>query len=142
MRRISRVLKELLLGIFICGIFFQLVLFWMFEDKISYAAGLWIGVFFSMIKAVHIERSIQNAWNRNEKNAVSYIKIMYGLRSVASLLLIVLVWYWNLGNIAALFLGMITLKGGAFLQMPIHNLFQKNRKKETAEKNRDIVFRR
>ncbi len=125
MSKMSRVLKELLLGVLICGICFQIVLLLPPGDKILRAAGLWIGVLFSMGKAIHIERSLQNAWSRSEKQAAGYLRLMCGLRTAASLLLIAAVWYWEIGNIASLFLGMMALKGGAFLQMPIDQLLNK-----------------
>ena len=122
MKRMSPVLKELIAGILICGILFQFGFMWLAEDKLGYSTGLWIGVVCSVLKAVHMEHSIRNALERNEKGAANYTRMMYGLRMVLSVLLIGVTWYFQLGNIVALFLGMMTLKAGAFLQMPIHRL--------------------
>ena len=67
-----------------------------------------------------MEYSIRNALDRNEKGARNYARMMYGLRMVLSMMLIGATWYFKLGNILALFLGMFALKIGAFLQIPIH----------------------
>lgn len=120
MKRMSAVLKELILGILICGVFFQFTLIWLAHDKIQYTTGLWIGIVCSVLKAIHIEYSIRNALDRNEKGARNYARMMYGLRMVLSMILIGATWYFKLGNILALFLGMFALKIGAFLQIPIH----------------------
>ena len=114
------VLKELILGILICGGFFQSTLIWLAHDKVQYTTGLWIGIVCSVLKAVHMEYSIRNALERNEKGARNYARMMYGLRMALSIVLIGVTWYFKLGNILALFLGMFALKIGAFLQMPIH----------------------
>lgn len=121
----SAVLKELILGILICGLLFQLTLMWLAEDKLRYTTGLWLGVICSVLKAIHMEYCIRNALDRNEKGATSYTGLMYGVRMGFSLLLIGVTWYFNLGNIIALFLGMFTLKAGAFLQIPIHRIADK-----------------
>ena len=120
MKKMSAVLKELILGILICGVFFQFTLIWLAHDKIQYTTGLWIGIMCSVLKAIHMEYSIRNALDRNEKGARNYTRMMYGLRMALSMLLIGATWYFKLGNILALFLGMFALKIGAFLQMPIH----------------------
>ena len=120
MKRMSAVLKELILGILMCGVFFQSTLIWLAHDKVQYTTGLWIGIVCSVLKAVHMEYSIRNALERNEKGARNYARMMYGLRMALSIVLIGVTWYFKLGNILALFLGMFALKIGAFLQMPIH----------------------
>ncbi|MCI7812108.1 MAG: ATP synthase subunit I [Lachnospiraceae bacterium] len=126
MKKMSPVLKEIILGILICGVVFQLSLMWLAEDKLRYTTGLWIGVIFSVFKIIHMECSVQNALERDQKGAANYTRMMYGLRMIITVVVIGVTWYFNLGNIIALFLGMMTLQAGAFLQVPLHSL--KNRK--------------
>ena len=85
MKRMSAVLKELILGILICGVFFQSTLIWLAHDKVQYTTGLWIGIVCSVLKAVHMEYSIRNALERNEKGARNYARMMYGLRMALSI---------------------------------------------------------
>ena len=148
MKKMSPVLKEIIWGILICGVVFQFGLMWLAQDKLRYTTGLWMGVVLSVCKIIHMEYSIQNALDRDEKGAANYTRLMYGMRMLVTVVLIGVTYHFNLGNIIALFLGMMTLKAGVFLKVPLHNLRNRrfnsqsrNQEKKlvTSERSKDIL---
>ena len=73
-KKLNPVSKELILGILICGVIFQFSLIWLSGSKVLYTTGLWIGIAISVFLAVHMNWSIENAVEMDEKGAVSHIK--------------------------------------------------------------------
>lgn len=128
-KSMSSVLKELILGILLCGLIFQISLVWLADSKLLYTTGLWIGVGISAFMAIHMNHSIENALDMPEEDAAGYSRKMYALRTAVVLVLFGAACYFRLGNVVAIFLGLFTLKFGAYLQPILHKMMQKVKEK-------------
>lgn len=121
--------RELILSVVLAGALFQGAGMWFVKEKWYFTAGLWIGVLISVMMAVHMEYSIQNAVELPEEDAPGYFRKMYALRTGIVLVLFGCTVLLDLGNVVSLFLGLFALKIGAYLQPILHRLLVKIRKK-------------
>lgn len=128
-KKLNPVSKELILGILICGVIFQFSLIWLSDSKVLYTTGLWIGIAISVFLAVHMNWSIENAVEMDEKGAVSHMKKMFMLRALVVVVIFFGTYLLKIGDVVAVFLGLFGLKIGAYLQPLLHFLIQKIKKK-------------
>lgn len=124
-KRINLVSKELIIGILICGVVFQLAFMWLSDSKLLFTSGLWIGITISVCVALHMNWSIENALEMDEKSAVSHMRKTFLLRIIVIAGLFFGTYLLNLGDVVAVFLGLFGLKIGAYLQPLLHRVFQK-----------------
>lgn len=124
-KRINLVSKELIIGILICGVVFQLAFMWLSDSKLLFTSGLWIGIAISVCVALHMNWSIENALEMDEKSAVSHMRKTFLLRIIVIAGLFFGTYLLNLGDVVAVFLGLFGLKIGAYLQPLLHRVFQK-----------------
>lgn len=124
-KRINLVSKELIIGILICGVVFQLAFMWLSDSKLLFTSGLWIGIAISVCVALHMNWSIENALEMDEKSAVSHMRKTFLLRIIVIAGLFFGTYLLNLGDVVAVFLGLFGLKIGAYLQPLLHRIFQK-----------------
>lgn len=124
-KRINLVSKELIIGILICGVVFQLAFMWLSDSKLLFTSGLWIGITISVCVAFHMNWSIENALEMDEKSAVSHMRKTFLLRIIVIAGLFFGTYLLNLGDVVAVFLGLFGLKIGAYLQPLLHRVFQK-----------------
>ncbi|MEE0420260.1 MAG: hypothetical protein UDG86_09470 [Lachnospiraceae bacterium] len=128
-KEMSTVLKELIFGILLLGVVFQLLFVWFTSDKGSFAVGLWLGVGIAVFMAVHMNYSIEQSLEMQEEDAQGYMRKMVVLRMGVMILAMAAICFLHLGSVAALFLGVLSLKFGAYLQPVLHRLNQKLCKK-------------
>lgn len=122
-RRLNEALPELLLGILIYGIVIQLAGVWFVEDKLRYSSGLWIGVVTAMAMAYHIARVIAETIDSMDAEKAKGRIIAKGIfRYAAVAAVFTVTMYFDLGNLATLFLGVMGLKISAYLQPALHKL--------------------
>lgn len=121
------VLRELIMGILIVGFLFQIVFIWFTSHKWHFTSGLWIGVGIAIFMAIHMNYSIKKSLDRGEQSAAGYMQRMVVVRILTVVLLFAVAYLLRLGNVAAVFVGMITLKFGAYLQPLLHRLIKKRR---------------
>lgn len=134
-KKINETLAELLIGIFAAGLVIQIIqLVICFtntqfsEAKGPFAIGLWIGVATAMGLAVHMYCSINKALDMISNDAEGYMRRAYLIRTVAILAVAGIVTFFKTGYVMAVFLGVLCLKFGAFLQPLIHKIREKFRK--------------
>lgn len=126
LRRINKVLPELILGIIAYGVAVQLIGVWFVADKLRYSTGLWVGILTAVGMGIHIAIVLEDATAvAGENQAKTKIVAKSVLRYVVVAAVFAAVVYFRLGNIVTLFLGVMGLKAGAYLQPFTHKVIQK-----------------
>lgn len=123
LRRLNKVLPELILGILLYGIILQLAGVWFAEDKLRYSSGLWIGIFLAMGMAIHMAVVIEDAVSQNGGRA--RLVALSLLRYVVVVLVFTGMMYFRLGSLVPAFLGVMGLKAAAYGQPFIHKIMIK-----------------
>ena len=124
---LNMTIKTMLIGILGFGLLFQIVFVWLASDKLAFTAGLWIGVGISVFMALHMNMSVENAIERDGEAAAGYMRRMYVIRTVLVIALFFAVYFLRLGNVAAVFMGLFTLKFGAYLSTPLRRYIEKRK---------------
>lgn len=134
-RKINETLSELLAGILVSGLVIQVIQLFICASYSQFAAargpfavGLWIGVLTAMGLAVHMYRSIDRALDMISNDAEGYMRRAYLIRTVAILGVAGITTAFKIGYVMAVFLGVLCLKFGAFLQPLMHKIWKKFRK--------------
>ena len=123
LKRINAVLPELIWGILIYGIVVQLAGVWFVEDKWSYSTGLWLGIALAVGMAIHMAVVLNDAADiAAEEAAKKRVIFQSTLRYVVVVILFFLAAYFKLGNLITLFIGVMGLKAGAYLQPLTHKV--------------------
>lgn len=130
-------LKELFCGIFLWGLLLALVLVWFSDSKPAFLLSLLAGVLAAAGMAFHMCRFVEDSLELTQEDASKHMKKGVVLRTVAAMVLVVLAWRLH-GDIIAVFLGLLTLKLGAYTQPLIHRLAggKEDRKDATIMKER------
>lgn len=127
-KKINETLAELMIGIFLWGVFWQAAGVWFVQDKVSCSVGLWSGVLTAELCALHIYRSLDRALEFSEKDAQKYMMsrsmMRYGLIIVVLLILMIT----EVGNPLCAFLGVMGLKAAAYLQPLLHKVMKRRRR--------------
>ena len=126
--RKERSLLELLTGILVSGGVFGLAgllfLFWGKGVSIAkYETGLWMGVVLSLILAILMWRSLNKAFCLSEKDAAKVMVGSYLTRYIITGVFLVALHYSGKGYILAGFLGIMSIKTGAYLQPLLHRFY-------------------
>ncbi len=126
LKRINDVLPELVAEILAYGLIAWLLGVWFVEDKFRYSTGLWIGIAAAIGMAVHMAIVILDSVDLAiEKKAKVRTTLFAMLRYVVVAVLFVIVAYFRLGNVIAMFIGIMGLKVAAYLQPFVHKLLTK-----------------
>lgn len=128
-RRINQVLPELLLEIVLYGIVVQFVGMWFVDNRVQYSVGLWIGIVIAMGMAVNMAVVILDTVDAMAEGRSNVKTAFFAVvRYLVVVLAFLLVWYFEIGNLIAMFLGVMGLKVSAYLQPFTHKFitdFQK-----------------
>lgn len=131
-KKINETLLELIIGILVSGAVIQLIELLIVAarpdiagSRLSFALGLWIGVLAAVGLAAHMYHSIDHALDMGAGDAEKYMRRAYIFRTLIILIVASFVHFLKLGYVMATFLGMLTLKFGAFLQPLMHKLFKR-----------------
>ena len=118
LRRINPALPGLLAGIVLYGVVIQFTGMWFVDDKQQYTIGLWIGILLAMGMAVNMAVVILDVM------ASTGTAVRTGFWSVLRYVVVigafVGVWYFEVGNLLVMFLGVMGLKVSAYLQPLLH----------------------
>ena len=121
LKRINNILPELLLEIFIYGLIVQLAGVWFVEDKLGYSIGLWLGIALAMGMAIHMAVTIADSLEGAVGGRITVrTTLFFLLRYLVVVLLFVAVFYFDLGNVILMFIGVMGLKVAAYLQPLMH----------------------
>ena len=121
LRRINPALPGLLAGIVLYGVVIQFTGMWFVDDKQQYTIGLWIGILLAMGMAVNMAVVILDAVDVMASTGTAVRTGFWSvLRSVVVIGAFVGVWYFEVGNLLVMFLGVMGLKVSAYLQPLLH----------------------
>lgn len=129
LQKINPTLRELILSIFLWGILLGVILIWLADSWIAFAAGLAAGVLTAAFMACHMYWFIENALELPQKEASKHMAKGTVIRILIIVIAALAVWKLG-GNVAALFLGIMTLKLGAYTQPFLHKMICKIYRKE------------
>lgn len=90
-----------------------------------YSIGLWIGVLTAGLGSYHMWYSLEIATTLPEKEAGKMMGTRYLIRYVALIIVLGVLYYTNIGNAFAAFLGYMSMKAAAYLQPFTHKLSSK-----------------
>lgn len=128
LKRLNKVLPELILGILIYGVLVQITGVWLVEDKLLYSMGLWIGIVLAVGMAIHMAVVIEDAVSAGSSQGK--IITMSLLRYVVVVIVFVCITYFHIGDPIAAFFGVMGLKIAAYLQPFLHKTILKWQGKE------------
>lgn len=128
LKRLNKVLPELIFGIVIWGILVWLAGIWFVKDKLLYSTGLWIGVLLAAGMAIHMAAVIEDAVNT--ESGQGKLIAMSLLRYGVVVIVFGCVAYFRLGNPIAAFAGVMGLKIAAYLQPIFHKIILKHQGRE------------
>ena len=130
LKRINDTLPELLAGILWYGLVVLLVGVWFVKNRWYYVSDLAIGILLAMGMAIHIAIVIRDSLELAEKGAKHRVTLHYILRYAVILVVFVVTAYFGLGSVVALFIGVMGLKVGAYLQPFTHRVVSNGRRKK------------
>lgn len=115
---------ELIIGMLVYGIAVQIILFFL-PDRLFNSIGLWLGILIGVGMALHMKHSIENALELGESGAQKHLLKHYGLRIIAVGAVFGIAYYFKLGNMLTMFIGVMGLKAAAYAQPHVHRLFDR-----------------
>lgn len=128
LRRLNKVLPELILGIILYGIILQITGVWFVSDKIRYSSGLWIGIGLACGMAVHMAVVIADAVSLESAQGKLITQNLVRYAVVVAVFFFMM--YFRLGNLITAFLGVMGLKAAAYAQPFIHKMIYKIKGRE------------
>lgn len=130
MKKINQTLSELMVGILASGVLVWLISMIFTGPDAAFAGAFGTGVAAAVLLAVHMYRSIDRALDMDSGDAEKYMRRAYLIRTLFIFLVAGVVCRINADDIIAVFLGMLCLKFGAFLQPMVHRVLGKGNKKK------------
>lgn len=127
LKRLNKVLPELVLGILIYGVVVWTAGIWFVRDKLLFSTGVWIGVFLAVGMAIHMAVVIEDAVSIGGGRAK--LAAMSLLRYIVVVLIFCGTAYFHLGDPIAAFLGVMGLKIAAYMQPFLHKVILKIKRK-------------
>ena len=121
----KRTLTELLAGIVLFGVVFEIIGLIFVKDRLSHSIGMLIGVLIALGMAVHMAFSLNDALDWDEEQAKRAIWKSYMLRYTAVAISMGLVAYFKIGDLISCFCGIMSLKAAAYLQPHLHRFCNK-----------------
>ena len=117
-------LLEMLGGIIIWGILSQVVLCIFCKNYLYNAIGLWCGIVVAGGMAIHMKRSIEDAYDM-QVDIGKQIRVDSIKRMLVAAVVIGTVFYFEAGNPLTVLVGIFSLKISAYAQPYMHKLFRK-----------------
>lgn len=118
---LAQTLKELVAGTVLWALIICLVTVWFADSKFVFVVSMAAGAIGAVAMAVHMHRAIEYAMEMPDDSAGKYLRKQSVLRMGGAAVLILLAYYLK-GNIVAIFLGLLSLKPGAYTQPLLHKL--------------------
>ncbi len=125
LRNLNTALPGLLSGIFLFGVFCELIGIFLVNDIKDYSIGLWIGVLTAVFMAFHMAFSLNSAVERDVKGAQAQATRQNIIRYLIVVIILGILMITEFGNPLAAFLGVMGLKVSAYLQPLFEKLFHK-----------------
>ena len=134
LRRLNKVLPDLILAIVLYGVMVWAVGLWLVGDKMMFSAGLLIGVCLAVGMAIHMAVVIEDAVSAGSSQAK--VIAMSLLRYAAVVLVFAGMIRFRLGDPIAAFIGVMGLKIAAYVQPFFHKVIVKFQRKEDASEKK------
>ena len=93
------------------------------DNTLSVAVGLWIGIATALGMMIHMKRSIEDALDFGEEGAPKHMRKTYVIRLFVVAVVFGVTAYFQVGNIIAALIGVMSLKISAYLQPWTHRVF-------------------
>ena len=117
-------LLEMLVSIIIWGMLAQIILLLFFDKYLYNAVGLWCGIVVAGGMAIHIKRSIEDAYDL-QVDMGKQIRADSIKRMMVAAIVIGVVFYFEAGNPLTVLVGIFSLKISAYTQPYMHKIFSK-----------------
>ena len=115
-------LAELWIGISLSGVIGQIILAVFFERKGYESLGWWTGIVIAILMALHMEKTLSDALECDEKTATALVRKGFFLRYAVVLIVIGVMMLFPYGDPLAAFAGVMMLKLSAYIQPLTHKL--------------------
>ena len=125
MDSLKRTVLELLIGIFLFGLLFELIGILIVEDKLSHSVGIGCGMLVATGMAIHMAYNINDALDWDAEQAAKALKKGSMMRYATVVLITMLLAYFKIGNVISCFLGIMSLKTAAYAQPFVHKVINK-----------------
>lgn len=120
-----RALLELMTGVLLFGLVCQLAGLIFPLNQGRYAAGLWIGILTALLNACLMLHSLNRAFQSSERQAAVAMAGGYVVRYLLVAAVLLAVYFLDAGYVLAVFLGVMGLKIGAYLQPLMHKCYNR-----------------
>ena len=124
LKQVHRGLLELSLGILFWGIICLMIGCFFAKDPVLYGAALLLGVFLAWITAYHMYKTLDKALDLGA-DASKVVTTANLIRYVSIVIVFAIVWLTGILNPLFTFLGLMTLKAGAYSQPLTHKVCNK-----------------
>lgn len=125
MDSLKRTVLELLLGIFLYGVIFEIVGIVFVKNRLPYSIGMICGMLLAAGMAIHMAYNINDALDWEAEIAAKTLRRGSIFRYATVTLITMLLAYFKIGNILSCMLGIMTLKAAAYSQPFVHKLLNK-----------------
>lgn len=129
LQNMNSTLKELILSILVWGVLLGAALIWLADSRISFIFGETAGILTAVFMACHMYRFIERSLDMTEEDAPKYMAKGTVIRILIIVIAVLAVWKLG-GNVAAVFIGVMALKLGAYTQPLLHRIIRKIYRKE------------
>lgn len=121
----NRTVLELQSGIVFFGVVCQLAAMWFVPDMLKYTIGLWLGIAVAMAAGFHMWGSLKKAFDGFEGDVTKKITQAGIIRYVIIVVCFLAVAVSGVGEPIAMFVGIMALKIGAYIQPFTHRFYNK-----------------
>lgn len=125
LKRFPIIVKEFFFLIIVYGILAEIIVLIAIKDKMFYSIGLIVGIVIAIGMCIHMYISMEEAIDRGETGAQKYIGNTYAIRTTLIFFVMGIMYYFKIGSIISLFIGIMGLKVAAYLQPFTHKYIQK-----------------
>lgn len=121
----NRTVLELQSGIVLFGLFCQLIAMWFVPDMLKFTIGLWLGIVVAIATGFHMWGSLKKAFDGFEGDVTKKITQAGIIRYVIIAVCFAIVAVTEVGEPIAMFVGIMGLKIGAYIQPFTHKFYNK-----------------
>lgn len=116
LQNVNATVKQMVMVILMYALIGMMLILMFGRTNYSYFVGFVIGIVISIAYVFHMYSSLDKALDMDENSALNKVRKSYGIRVVATLVIMVLCIELNIGNPIFMLFGLISLKVAAYLQ--------------------------
>lgn len=126
----NMILIEMWTGSVLFGVLCQISIVWFVKDKAGFSIGLWFGVLAALLTILHLSISLDKALDLGEAGAKKHMVIQNLVRYFVLIVFLSLLMITDFANPLAAFLGLMSVKAGAYLQPFVHMAYSRIKNKK------------